>query len=58
MQKLLDKEEVIEKKNLFLQPLFRDLKSIIRHMTYTDEYRVLKEYVSNRNIIFANYVKS
>ena len=53
MQKLLDKEEVMEKKNVLLQPLFRDLKSAIRHMTYTDEYKLIKEYLDNRTILLA-----
>ena len=56
MQKLLDKEEIMEKKNLLLQPLFRDIKSLIRHMSNTEEYKILKEFVSNRTIILANYV--
>lgn len=43
----------MEKKNVLLQPLFRDLKSIIKHMTYTEEYRILKEYIDNRNLITA-----
>lgn len=51
MQKILDKEDVMEKKNLLLQPLFRDLKSIIKHMTYTEEYKILKEYIDNRSLI-------
>lgn len=55
MQKLLDKEDVMEKKNLLLQPLFRDLKSAIRHMSLTEEYRLLKEYVDARNAILSNY---
>jgi len=38
MQRLLDKEDVMEKKNVLLQPVFRDLKSAIRHMTYTEEF--------------------
>lgn len=49
MQKLLDKEEVMEQKNTLLQPIFRDLKSAIKYMTYTDEFKILKEYVDNRN---------
>jgi hypothetical protein len=49
MQKLLDKEEVMEQKNTLLQPIFRDLKSAIKYMTYTDEFKILKEYVNNRN---------
>jgi hypothetical protein len=51
MQKLLDKEDVMEKKNVLLQPLFRDLKSAIRYMTYTDEYKLIKEYIENRALM-------
>ena len=52
----LDKEDVIEKKNVFMVPLFRDLKSTIRHMTNTEDYKILKDFTTNRNIILANYV--
>ena len=45
----------MEKKNVLLQPLFRDLKSAIRHMTYTDEYKLIKEYLDNRTILLAQY---
>eukprot|EP00347_Sterkiella_histriomuscorum_P012490 403368376 len=48
MQKILDNESIMEKKNLHLQPIFRDLKSIIKHMSYTEEYRILKEYMDGR----------
>ena len=41
----------MEKKNVLLQPIFRDIKSSIKHMTYTDEYKMLKEYVDNRNLL-------
>jgi len=54
MQKLLDKEDVMDKKNLLLQPLFRDLKSIIKHMTNTEEYKILKEYMDCRQLILYN----
>lgn len=54
MQKILDKEDVMEKKNLFLQPIFRDLKSMIKHMTYTEEFKLMKEYIDGRNMILAN----
>lgn len=56
MQKILDKESSMDKKNLFLQPLFRDLKSIIKHMTYTEEYKLLSEYMANRSLILKSYV--
>ena len=55
MQKLLDKEEVIEKKNVLLQPIFRDFKSCIKHMTYTDEYKLLQEYLDNRTLILRQF---
>lgn len=55
MQKLLDKEDVMEKKNLLLQPIFRDLKSAIRHMTFTEEYKLMKEYIDNRNLIISQF---
>ena len=55
MQRILDKEDVMDKKNLLLQPIFRDLKSIIKHMTYTEEYKILKEYLDNRTAILNSY---
>lgn len=51
MQKLLDKEEIMDKKNGFLQPLYRDIKTTIKHMTYTPEFKVMREYISNRNMV-------
>ncbi len=55
MQKLLDKEDVMEKKNVLLQPMFRDLKSIIRHMSYTDEYKIVREYLDNRTLLLKQF---
>ena len=51
MQKLLNKEEVMEKKNSLLQPLFRDLKSQIKHMSASEEQQMMAEYMRNREII-------
>lgn len=31
--------------------MYRDLKSFIRHMTYTNEFKLMREYISNRNKI-------
>lgn len=45
----------MEKKNVLLQPIFRDIKSSIKHMTYTDEYKMLKEYVDNRNLLIRQF---
>jgi len=44
----------MEKKNVLLQPTFRDLKSMIKHMTFTEEYKIIKEYMDNRNLILKN----
>jgi len=38
MQKVLDNKSIMDRKNQLLQPLFRDLKSQIRHMSYTAEF--------------------
>jgi hypothetical protein len=48
MQNLLDNKEIMKKKNSFLQPLYRDIKTTIKHMTHTDEYILMREYVRNR----------
>lgn len=55
MQKILDKEDVMHKKNSFLQPVFRDIKSTIKHMTYTPEYKLLREYIMTRQKILNKY---
>ena len=51
MQSLLDNEEISKKKNRFLQPIYRDLKTTIKHMTFTHEYKLMREYVRNRQMI-------
>lgn len=48
LQNILDNQLVIEKKNHLLQPIFRDIKSQIRHMSYTPEYQIIREYFSKR----------
>jgi hypothetical protein len=48
MQRLLDKDESMAKKNSFLQPIFRDLKTRIKYMTYTPEYKILRDYMRTR----------
>lgn len=54
MQGVLDSKDVIKKKNEFLQPIYRELKSTIRHMTHSEEYKLLREYCRNRQLILAN----
>ena len=50
MQKLLDKEDVMAKKNSFMQPIFRDIKTTIKHMTYTPEYKLMREYMFENDV--------
>lgn len=51
MQNLLDNQGIIEKKNVLLQPIFRDLKSQIRHMTFTPEFQLIREYMQKKRLI-------
>ena len=51
MQSLLDNQMVIENKNILLQPIFRDLKAQIRHMTFTPEFELVSDYVKKRTMI-------
>ena len=48
MQAVLDNQLVFEKKNQLLQPIFRDIKSQIRHMSFTPEYELMREYLTKR----------
>jgi hypothetical protein len=51
MQKILDKDDSIAKKNSFLQPLYRDLKTTIKHMSFSEEYKLMRQYIRNRALI-------
>ena len=48
MQAVLDNQQVAERKNKLLQPLFREIKSQIRHMSFNPEFELMKEYLSKR----------
>jgi predicted nuclease with TOPRIM domain len=45
----------MEKKNALLQPIFRDLKSAIRFMTFTDEYKAIKDFLDNRTLLLQEF---
>lgn len=51
MQEVLDNQLVLEKKNELLQPIFRDLKSQISHMSYTPEFEIMRDYMGKRRAI-------
>jgi hypothetical protein len=51
MQQILDNEEIIDQKNVLLQPIFRDLKSQIRHMSFSPEFKITREYISQRKLL-------
>ena len=44
MEKVLDKQSVIDEKNRMLVPFYRELKAAIRRLTNTEDVRILKEY--------------
>jgi len=46
----------MERKNVLLQPLFRDLKSQIRTMSYTPEYQLINEYLTSRETLVRSLV--
>lgn len=46
MQAVLDNQNSIDKKNVLLQPMFRELKAQIRHMSFSPEQEVIKEYLA------------
>ena len=48
MQAILDNEQQIERKNRWLQPIFRDIKSQIRHMSFNPEFELMREYLAKR----------
>lgn len=48
MESLLNNDFIINRKNGFLQPVYRDLKVAIKHMTFSEEYKLMREYVRNR----------
>ena len=48
MQNVLDNVNANDKKNHMLQPLFRELKSQIRHLSLTPEMEIIREFVAKR----------
>ena len=49
MQAVLDNQQQIDRKNKLLQPIFRDLKGLIRHMSFNPEFELMREYITKRN---------
>ena len=48
MQSLLDNQQQIDRKNKLLQPIFREIKGLIRHMSFNPEFELMREYISKR----------
>ena len=48
MQDVLDNRQQYDLKNRLLQPVFRDIKSQIRHMSYNPEFELMREYLIKR----------
>jgi len=55
MQKILDNQLAVEWKNKQLVPLYRDLKAQIKEMSFTSEYKLIKEYLDKRTEILATF---
>ena len=53
MEAVLAQEGHLEAKNNLLRPLYRELKSTFRHMTYTPETKLLLEFKKHKNQIEA-----
>lgn len=51
MQEVLDNKQIMTRKNVMLQPLYRDLKSQIRFMSYTPEFQLIQEYLQSRKLL-------
>ena len=49
MQSLLDNQQQIDRKNKLLQPIFREMKGLIRHMSFNPEFELMREYITKRN---------
>lgn len=56
MQRVMDNKGIMERKNVFLQPIYRDLKSHIRFMSYTPEFQLVQEYVSARKQLESSFL--
>ena len=52
----MDNKAVLDRKNMLMQPLFRDLKSQIRHMSHTPEFSLMQEYLTARKELQASIV--
>ena len=48
MQAVLDNQQTAERKNKMLQPIFREIKSQIRHMSFNPEFELMREYLHKR----------
>jgi len=57
MQKLLDNQTAIDKKNQYLQPAFREIKSQIRFMSQTPELELIKEFIDKKSVLTKSMVQ-
>jgi hypothetical protein len=58
LEKVLQNKDESETKNVLLQPIYRELKSLIRLMTYSEEAKMYLDYVALRDKIKEYYVCS
>ena len=53
----LEKPEEGELKNIYLRPLYREIKTIVRSMTYNEEAQMYLDYNALKDKITNHYVK-
>lgn len=58
LEDIMDRREIIAYKNKLLAPIFQEIKAAIRLMTYTEEYKILRQFQDLKNVIKAKHVRN
>ena len=56
LEDFLNNKDEVNTKNKMLKPLYRELKSAIQNITYTEDAKAYLDYVALRNRIESYYV--
>lgn len=56
-EKVLESTDVGDIKNGYLRPIYREIKTIIRSMTYNEEAQMYLDYIALKDKITNHYVK-
>ena len=55
LEKIINNEEIVKYKNSLLKPLYRELKSVIRYISHTDEYKIYNDFYSAVSAALSNH---